>query len=87
MPIMHEDCNNAILWINEKRSTMRTRHFHLRLHFIRELVEDNMLKVQYINTSENVADMMTKVIGNNKLQQFAKKIGLKNINSEEVLQN
>jgi hypothetical protein len=87
MPIMHEDCNNAILWINEKRSTMRTRHFHLRLHFIREMVEDNMLKVQYINTSENVADMMTKVIGNNKLLQFAKKIGLENINSEEVLKN
>ena len=29
--------------------------------------------------------MMTKVIRNNKQLQFSKKIGLKNINSEEVL--
>ncbi len=36
MPVMYEDYNNAILWINEKRSTMRTRRFLLRLHFIRD---------------------------------------------------
>jgi hypothetical protein len=85
IPTMYEDCNNAILWINEKKSTMRTRHFHLRLQFVREMVEDNMLKVQYVNTEENIADMMTKVVGKNKRTLFSNKLGLKYINSEEVL--
>jgi hypothetical protein len=85
IPVMYEDCTNAILWINERKSTMRTRHFQLRLEFIREMVADNLLKVQYINTAENPADMMTKVLGKNKHALFSKKIGLRNINSEEVL--
>jgi hypothetical protein len=85
VPVMHEDCNNAILWINEKRSTMRSKHFNLRLHFIRDLVEDNMLKVQYISTDQNAADMMTKVLGKNKHELFSRNIGLRNINLEEVL--
>jgi hypothetical protein len=87
IPVMHEDCNNALLWINEKRSTMRTKHFHLRLHYIRDLVEDNMLKVQYISSVNNSADMMTKVLGKNKHGEFSRNIGLRNIDSEEVLEN
>jgi len=85
VPLMYEDCNNAISWIVEKKSTMRTRHFELRLQFVREMVEDNLLKVQYINTNENIADMMTKIVGKNKYKMFIKKIGL--FNSEEVLMN
>jgi hypothetical protein len=83
-PVMYEDCNNAILWINEKRSTMRTKHFQLRLQFIRDMVEDNMLKVKYVNTEENIADMMTKIVGKNKHSLFSKRTGLKTISSEEV---
>jgi hypothetical protein len=83
---MYEDCNNAILWINERKTTMRTRHFHLRLQLVREMVEDNLLKVQYIGTENNCADMMTKVLRKNKLGEFLKKIGLlDSIDSEEVL--
>ena len=85
MPIMHEDCNNAIIWINEKKNSMRTKHFHLRLQFIRDMVENNQLKVQYVNTNDNAADMMTKTVGKNKHALFSKQIGLRNINSEEVL--
>jgi hypothetical protein len=88
MPVMHEDCNNAIIWINEKKNSMRTKHFHLRLQFVREMVENNQLKVQYINTSVNAADLMTKIVGKNKHELFSKKIGLRNtqnIDSEEVL--
>jgi hypothetical protein len=48
IPIMHEDNNNAIAWIVDKKSTMRTRHFQLRLQFVREIVEDHLLKVMII---------------------------------------
>jgi hypothetical protein len=66
IPIIFEDCNNAISWIVDKKSTTRTRHFDLRLQFVREIVEDHLLKVPYINTNENIADMMTKIVGRNK---------------------
>ena len=82
---MYEDCQNAILWIVDKKSTMRTRHFELRLQYVREIVGENLLKVKYINTDENPADMMTKVLGKNKYKKFSEKMGL--FNSEEVLKN
>jgi hypothetical protein len=85
VPTMYEDCQNAILWIVDKKSTMRTRHFELRLQYVREIVGENLLKVKYINTDENPADMMTKVLGKNKYKKFSEKMGL--FNSEEVLKN
>jgi hypothetical protein len=82
IPIMHEDNNNAIAWIVDKKSTMRTRHFQLRLQFVREIVEDHLLKVKYVNTNDNPADMMTKVVGRNKYKKFTEIMGL--LDSEEV---
>ncbi len=70
-------------WIVDKKTTMRSKHFQLRMQFVRDIVEDNLMKMQYINTDENPADMMTKVVGRNKFKKFCARIGL--CNSEEVL--
>jgi hypothetical protein len=40
IPMMYDDCSNAILWIKERKATMRTRHFDLRLEFVREMIDD-----------------------------------------------
>ena len=37
-----------------------TRHYRIALHFIRQLVEDNILEIIYIPSNENVADLFTK---------------------------
>ena len=37
-----------------------TRHYRIALHFIRQLVEDNIIEVIYIPSDENVADLFTK---------------------------
>ena len=85
IPMMYEDCSNAILWIKERKTTMRTRHFDLRLEFVREMIDDNMMKIEYVNTEKNPADMLTKVLGKNKHEKFVRMIGLGNIESEGVL--
>jgi hypothetical protein len=85
MPKMYEDNSNAILWIKERKTTMRTRHFDLRLEFIREMMDDNLFEIEYVNTDRNPADIMTKVLGKNKHEKFVKMIGLESIDSEEVL--
>ena len=68
--MMYEDCSNAILWIKERKTTMRTRHFDLRLEFVREMIDDNMMKIEYVNTEKNPADMLSKVLGKNKHEKF-----------------
>lgn len=38
----------------------RTKHIDLKYHYIRELVNSKKVKLNYINTKENIADMLTK---------------------------
>jgi hypothetical protein len=49
------------------------------------MIDDNMMKIEYVNTEKNPADMLTKVLGKNKHEKFVKMIGLGNIESEGVL--
>jgi hypothetical protein len=41
----------------------RTKHMDIRLHFVRELVVDCLIKLQYIRTTANLADFLTKPTG------------------------
>lgn len=41
----------------------RTKHIEVRHHFIRELVEAGVIKVEYVNTKDNLADIFTKPVG------------------------
>ena len=38
----------------------RTRHIDAKYHFIRDYVEDGTVKIQFVKTEENLADIFTK---------------------------
>lgn len=40
----------------------RTKHIDIKYHFIRSLVERKEVKLNYINTKENIADILTKIL-------------------------
>lgn len=44
-------------------------HIDVRFHFRRDLVKDEVIKLSYCNTEEQIADIMTKPL---KLEQFEK---------------
>ena len=54
-----------------------TKHINLRHHFIREMVKEEKIKVTYIPTDENVADIFTKVLARPKYVAFIKRLGLR----------
>jgi hypothetical protein len=41
-------------------TSTRTRHVDVRYHFVREFVEDGFIKIIFVRTTENNADMFTK---------------------------
>ena len=55
----------------------RTKHIDLRHHFIREVVEEEKIKVTYIPTEENIADIFMKALARVKYKGFVKKLGLR----------
>ncbi|GFT10124.1 retrovirus-related Pol polyprotein from transposon TNT 1-94 [Trichonephila clavipes] len=44
---MYEDSQAAIQWIKGTRSSNKSRHMNLRFHFIKDLIEDTIVRVQY----------------------------------------
>lgn len=47
----------------------RSKHIHVRFHFLRDLCKEGVLDLVYCNTAEQVADVMTKPL---KLEAFTK---------------
>ena len=48
----------------------------MKYHFIRDLVERGALKLQYIHTDEQTADILTKPMTASKFVYFHDKLGI-----------
>jgi len=54
----------------------RTKHIELRYHFLRELVESNVLQLEYISTENQLADILTKPLDQKRFLHLRKAIGM-----------
>jgi hypothetical protein len=54
----------------------RSKHIEIHYHFIRDMVQRGALKLQYISTDEQVADVMTKPLSRVKFEHFRDKLGI-----------
>jgi hypothetical protein len=63
----------------------RTKHMDIRLHFVREHVQSNLLNLIYIKSNENPADFLTKAVGRCTIRRSLKVLGI--YNSEKSASN
>ena len=56
------DNQSAIKLAHNPIHHSRTKHFDLKTHFIRDLVEKGLIKLRYCPTQEQVADIFTKSV-------------------------
>ena len=54
----------------------RSKHIEMKYHFIRDLVQRGALKLQYIRTDEQIADILTKSLTSSKFVYFHDKLGM-----------
>ena len=52
------------------------KHINMHYHFIREVVEDGKVVVQYIPTRDNVSNFFTKPLAKAKFRELAELLGL-----------
>jgi hypothetical protein len=57
---IHCDNVGAIYLANNHTTSQRTKHIDTRQHFVREYIEDDIIKVVFIKSEENQADIFTK---------------------------
>jgi hypothetical protein len=47
-----------------------TRHINIRTFFIKQYIDEKIIKIYYMNTNLLFVDLLTKVMGGDKLKQF-----------------
>lgn len=66
-----EDNQGAIALANKTGYNARTKHVDIRHHFIREKVSSGDIKIDYVETQQQLADILTKALATKRLSTFA----------------
>ncbi|KAH9090679.1 hypothetical protein Ae201684P_014473 [Aphanomyces euteiches] len=72
--IVYEDNQSTIKMAENSALQQRTKHIDVRHHFIRDLVREHMIKIEYCPTNEMLADMLTKTLPRPKFQEHLSKV-------------
>ena len=54
----------------------RSKHIEIIYHFIRDYVQRGVVRLQYVSTDEQVADILSKALGRGKHVYFRDKLGV-----------
>ena len=54
----------------------RSKHIEIRYFYIRDMMQKGAIKLQYVSTDEQVADVLTKPLSRVKLEHFRDKLGV-----------
>ncbi|OWZ16191.1 polyprotein [Phytophthora megakarya] len=65
---VYEDNQSAIALASNAGYNAMTKHVDIKHHFIRENIARDVINVNYVSTKDQLADMLTKGLGTNRLQ-------------------
>ena len=63
----------AIYLSDNASSTTRTKHIDTHYHFIKDYIEDGTVKINFVKSENNDADLFTKNLGNNNFEKHTMK--------------
>lgn len=68
------DSTSAIKMINNYENTKRSKHIDIKVHFVKDIVAKKLISVSYVDTKENVADILTKALCSVKFNYLREKL-------------
>ncbi|KAJ1578842.1 hypothetical protein NDA15_000503 [Ustilago hordei] len=77
IPTIFSDNTGTIQVSKDPAQHWKLKHIDTKYHFIRDNVQDGKVKIKYINTADNLADLFTKPVGKTTLQRARQGLGLK----------
>lgn len=79
------DNQGSIFMAQNPVTEKRSKHINIRYHYIREVVEQQLVNLFYIPGDDNPADMFTKNLGHVKFLKFRPQLGLRFYNDSSRL--
>ena len=68
--VLYCDNQGALALAKNPVHHQRSKHIDIRYHFVRNEVQNNTLKLEYVPTADNVADVFTKSMAKPRLGRF-----------------
>jgi hypothetical protein len=78
-PLLASDNQGALTIAENPTNYQRAKHIDLRYHFIRHALERGQVHIEYVPTSHQAADILTKALGPQKHQHAVGMVGLFNV--------
>ena len=74
-PVQNNEDNAGALFLAKNHALgQRTKHIDVKYHYVRDLVEKGIVTMRYVNTKKNVADILTKHLGEELHKNFGRKL-------------
>ena len=54
----------------------KSKHIEIRYFYIRDMVQRGAIKLEYISTEDQIADILTKPLSRVKFEHFRDKLGI-----------
>jgi hypothetical protein len=74
--LIHCDNQSCVKLSNNPVFHDRSKHIEIKYHFIQDMVQKGAVKLQYISTDEQIADILTKPLSREKFVYFRDKLGV-----------
>ena len=74
--ILYCDNTNAINISKNPVMHTKNKHIAIKYHYLRELVQDKVVKMEYVNTKEQIVDIFTKALPKGTHEYLRGKIGV-----------
>eukprot|EP00253_Pinus_taeda_P032169 PITA_32169 len=71
------DNQSTLKFCRDPVQQQRTKHIEIHMHFIRELIHDGIIDLQYCPSSEQIADIFTKTFTKQKFRFLRDRLGVK----------
>ena len=69
--------NQAVIGMAERlKFSKKTKHITIRYYYVRELVDRDIIQMEYVSTTEMIADALIKPVGRVKFDAFIKGMGM-----------
>ena len=73
--ILHQDNQSVISLSINPVNHKRSKHYRIAMHYVRDLVLRNVVKLQYLETEMMIADILTKALAEGRFAELLKLAG------------
>lgn len=74
---LYEDNNSCIAQTENPLHHKRTKHIDIAYHLTRQMVEENVVRLERVDSENQLADMFTKPLGPMRFQKLFKMLNMR----------